>query len=139
MTRLFGSDQASSLQTSIANAISSSSESLVLSQYPEVVEGYRAVYDVIANKILTSDVAVVELLLSTNSPGTVSVQAAIQHPLRYIFRFNLNSLSTQAHDGYSQGRVYINSTSVFDPPVIDPNYFSHSAGRQVQLRDLSRR
>jgi len=108
MTRLFGSDQASSLQTSIADALDSSSESLVPSQYPEVVEGYKTVYDIIANRILTSDVAVVEILLSTNSPGRISVQAAIQHPL-------------------SQGRVYINSTSVFDPPVIDPNYFSHPA------------
>lgn len=32
---------------------------------------------------------------------------------------------------YSQGRVYINSSSVFDAVVIDPQYFSHFAGESI--------
>ncbi|RDB27684.1 Pyranose dehydrogenase 1 [Hypsizygus marmoreus] len=108
ITRLFGTDGAPVLQKLIADGLEDSASKLVPSQSSEVIEGYKAIYNVIANKIMTSDVAVVELLLSTISPGVVSVQAAIQHPL-------------------SQGRLYINSSNPFDKPVIDPQYFSHSA------------
>ena len=34
---------------------------------------------------------------------------------------------------YSQGRVYINSSSVFDTVVIDPQYFSHFAGESISF------
>ena len=72
------------MQTTIAKVLPSSLDliRLVPSQYSEVVEGYKAIYDVIANKILNSDVAVLELLLATQAPKTVSVQAAMQHPFR---------------------------------------------------------
>jgi choline dehydrogenase len=138
LTHLVGPAQASSMQNSIRNATLVSSETLVPSRYPEVVEGYKTVYGVIANKILNSSVAVIELLLGTNSPRVVSVQAAIQHPLRYKFRFDFWSLISRAHDDDSQGRVYINSSSVFDPPIIDPNYLSHKAGKQVQSQGWNR-
>jgi hypothetical protein len=84
ITRLFGPERAVSMQMSIANALQSSADRLVPTRYSEVVEGYKVVYDVIANTILKSDVAVAELVLSTNSPKTVSVQLAFQHPLRRV-------------------------------------------------------
>jgi hypothetical protein len=70
------------MQISIQNATLASSETLVPSRYHEVIEGYKTVYGVIANKILNSSVAVIELLMGTNGANVVSVQAAIQHPLR---------------------------------------------------------
>ncbi|KAF9456272.1 mala s 12 allergen [Collybia nuda] len=109
LTRLFESgDAAAAFQTSLSSGLSNFSADLVPSNSPEVVEGYKKINDVIVNKILNTDLAVVELLLATNSPGVVSVQAAIQHPL-------------------SQGRLYINTSSAFDPPIIDPQYFTHPA------------
>ncbi|KAH6901674.1 mala s 12 allergen [Coprinopsis sp. MPI-PUGE-AT-0042] len=50
--------------------------------------------------------AEIEMLMSLISPGSISIQSALQHP-------------------FSRGRLYINSTNPFDPIVIDPNYFSH--------------
>ncbi|KAG5651441.1 hypothetical protein H0H81_008645 [Sphagnurus paluster] len=84
ITRLFGTDGAAGFQKFIADGRDESARTLVPSQYPEVVEGYKAIYDTIANKILTSEVAVIELLLATNTPGQIGVQAALQHPLRYV-------------------------------------------------------
>lgn len=85
LTRLFeSSEAAAAFQISVANGLSNVSSELIPSTSPEVIEGYKTINDVIANKILNTDLAVVELLLATNSPGIVSVQAAIQHPLRYV-------------------------------------------------------
>jgi choline dehydrogenase-like flavoprotein len=50
----------------------------------------------------------IELLLSINAPGTIAVQAALQQPM-------------------SHGRLYINSSSIWDNPIVDPQYFSHPA------------
>jgi len=47
--------------------------------------------------------------------GSIAIQAALQHP-------------------FSQGRLYINSSSPFDYPVIDPQYLSHPADI-VMLRE----
>lgn len=117
ITRLFGTDGAAGFQKFIADGRDESARTLVPSQYPEVVEGYKAIYDTIANKILTSEVAVIELLLATNTPGQIGVQAALQHPL-------------------SMGRLYISSSSAFDAPVIDPNYFSHSADLTIMREGI---
>jgi hypothetical protein len=68
---------------------------MMRSRYPEVTEGYKAFHDVIANKILKSDVAVLELLLTTNAPKMVSVRTA-QRPLRYPFISTL-SFPPDAH------------------------------------------
>ncbi|TFY67273.1 hypothetical protein EVJ58_g1731 [Rhodofomes roseus] len=97
----------------IAAAVDTSAASLVPSQYSEVVEGYKAIYNLTAQKFLTSSVGHMEMLLSYTGAGAdnqeiVAVQAALQHP-------------------FSQGRLYISSSSVFDAPVIDPNYLSHEA------------
>ncbi|KAH6881013.1 mala s 12 allergen [Coprinopsis sp. MPI-PUGE-AT-0042] len=72
-----------------------------------VAEGYKAIQSTLLEKIYP-EVGLVELLYSLNSPSAMIIQAAIQQPL-------------------SQGRISINSTSIFDPPVLDPKYFSHPA------------
>ena len=97
-------------QNQILDALNTSSETLVPSQYPEVVEGYKAIYQTLATQFLP-DIAQVEMLMSVMSAGTVTIQAALQHP-------------------FSAGRVYITSTNPFDPIVIDPQYYSHFAGTQ---------
>lgn len=75
----------------------------------QVLEGFKAIYTAISDKIFMSTVAQVEILFNLNIPGQIQVQAAIQHPL-------------------SQGRIWINTNSAFDAPSIDPQYFSHWAG-----------
>ncbi|KAG6909527.1 hypothetical protein DXG01_017084 [Tephrocybe rancida] len=117
MTRLFGTEGAPSFQGWIADSLEDSADNLVPSEYPEVREGYKAIYDTIANKIMNTEVAVIELLLASNTPGQVGVQAAIQHPL-------------------SQGRLYINSSSAFDAPIIDPQYFTHSADLTIMREGI---
>ena len=82
--------------------------SLVPSTDSTVIEGYKAIYQSYVDKVWP-DSGLVEILFSINSPGTITIQAAIQTPL-------------------SQGRLFINSSSIFDPPVIDPWYFSNPAG-----------
>ncbi|EAU81159.1 mala s 12 allergen [Coprinopsis cinerea okayama7 len=71
----------------------------------EVDEGYRTIYQTLVDKVYP-EAGLVEMLYSINAAGRIIVQAAIQTPL-------------------SQGRLSINSTSIFDPPVVDPKYFSH--------------
>ncbi|PCH36474.1 GMC oxidoreductase [Wolfiporia cocos MD-104 SS10] len=97
----------------IADAVNTNAASLVPSQYSEVVEGYKAIYNITAQKLLTSSVGQMEILLSLTGAGqydqqVVSVQAALQHP-------------------FSQGRLYINSSDAFDYPIINPQYLSHNA------------
>jgi len=76
-------------------------------------------YEVAATKFFGSDgnggvegargVAQLEMLMSVISPGSVSVQAAMQHP-------------------YSIGRLWINTTDPFQEVLIDPGYYTHPAG-----------
>lgn len=101
------------------SAIDTSATSLVPSTDPTVIEGYKAIYNATAN-FLNSPAGQIEILLSLTGTAqagdrSVAIQAALQHP-------------------FSQGRIYITSANAFDPPVIDPNYFSHSAD-QVMLRE----
>ncbi|KAF4611184.1 hypothetical protein D9613_007289 [Agrocybe pediades] len=103
-------------QQQIKDARDESSRTLVASQYPEVVEGYKAIYDTIADKFLP-DVPQLELLMSLISPSQVSIQAAMQHP-------------------YSVGRTYINSSDPFVPVVIDPQYYSHFADMTIMRQGV---
>ncbi|KAJ2926788.1 hypothetical protein H1R20_g10294, partial [Candolleomyces eurysporus] len=91
---------------------------LIPSTDPAVVEGYKAIYQSYVDKIIP-EAGLVEILFSINSPGVITVQAALQTPL-------------------SQGRLYINSSSVFDPPVIDPWYFSHPADAIILRQALKK-
>lgn len=86
-----------------------------------VLAGYKAVYEVAANKLITSSSGQVELLLALTGTSagsqTISVQAALQRP-------------------FSHGRLYINSSNPFDPPVIDPNYLAHPSDLVVLREGL---
>jgi choline dehydrogenase-like flavoprotein len=82
----------------------------VPSSDPTVQAGFKAVYTVSAQNLLTTGSGQVELLLSLTGSGlasnSITVQAALQRP-------------------FSHGRLYINSSNPFDPPVIDPNYLAN--------------
>ncbi|PBK86979.1 GMC oxidoreductase [Armillaria gallica] len=77
-----------------------------------IVSGYEATFKTITETFYPSADPQIELLFSLNSAGSVIIQAALQHPL-------------------SRGQITINSTSPFDSPVIDPNYFAHWADRDI--------
>ncbi|GBE89411.1 GMC oxidoreductase [Sparassis latifolia] len=113
---LLGSSAASSLYTSIANSLESSASTLVPSQYPEVVEGYKTIYNATLSQF-NSAVGQMEILLALTGDGTIAIQAALQHP-------------------FSQGRIYINTADPFAPAVIDPGYLSHSADVTVMREGL---
>ncbi|CED82443.1 Glucose dehydrogenase/choline dehydrogenase/mandelonitrile lyase (GMC oxidoreductase family) [Phaffia rhodozyma] len=72
--------------------------------------GLTAMYN-ITNRYLTTNVGQMEVLLTelgyVGGTNTVGLQGAFQHP-------------------YTRGTVLINTTSAFDPPLIDPRYYSHS-------------
>lgn len=75
------------MHTAIINDLEQSAATLVPSQYSQVIEGYKAIYNATTN--LTIDSAQLEMLMSVMSPGTIAIQAALQHPLRYILVFGL--------------------------------------------------
>ncbi|KAL0578857.1 hypothetical protein V5O48_003137 [Marasmius crinis-equi] len=112
-TYLFG--DAATFQKQVQDEYSSSVSKAVLTQNSDVVEGYKARYDVISRQIIPSQVGLVELLLNMMGDGSVSIGVALQHPL-------------------SQGRLYINSSSIFDKPQIQANYLAHPAD-VVMLRE----
>ena len=90
---------------SITGAIANSSLTLVPSQYSQVVEGYKAIYESLANAVMPNS-GIVEILFSINSPGAIVIQAALQIPFRYdiaSFSGRLHSnarTAIQAKDGY---------------------------------------
>ncbi|KAJ8078017.1 hypothetical protein PM082_000219 [Marasmius tenuissimus] len=88
------------------------SESLIPSTSPEVLAGAKAIHDVRAKTILPSPVGQIELLFGMMFADSMSIGVGIQQP-------------------FSQGRVYINSASAFDYPVIDPNYLAHPADKTI--------
>ncbi|KAF9264072.1 alcohol oxidase [Marasmius fiardii PR-910] len=112
-TYLFG--DAATFQKQVADQYTGSLSTALTSQDSTIVEGYKARYDVISQKVIPSEVGLVELLLNVMGDGSISIGVALQHPL-------------------SQGRVYINSSSIFDPPLIQPNYLAHPAD-VVMLRE----
>jgi len=107
MSTLFGPNDTSCFRQKIQDAADSSAF-IIPSSDPSVMEGYTVIYNLLVNEFYNNE-AQLELLMALTSPGTVSIQAAIQHP-------------------FSQGRLYINSSDPFQPAVIDPQYYSHFAG-----------
>ena len=92
----------------------------VPSNYSEVIEGFKAIYNATTSTFLLSSLGHVELLLSSNgqkgsSSQTIEIQAALQHP-------------------FSQGRIWITSSDPFVYPSIDPMYLTHEADL-VTLRE----
>ncbi|KAK7043178.1 hypothetical protein VNI00_008532 [Paramarasmius palmivorus] len=103
---LFGGDSGrDEFAQTVANQYSDSL-STVPTQSQEIIEGYRVKYDVLSKTVIPSEVGIVELLLNLMGDGSISIGVAMQHP-------------------FSQGRMYINSSSVFDHPIIEPNYLAH--------------
>ncbi|KAG9092232.1 hypothetical protein FS749_015900 [Ceratobasidium sp. UAMH 11750] len=111
ITDLFG-DWAPTFHQELKMNLTNSVNQLVPSTDERVRRGYQAIYETTMDKLLMSQVGQVELLFSltgtSSGSDTIAIQAALQHP-------------------FSHGRLYINSTDPFDPPVIDPNYLSHDA------------
>jgi choline dehydrogenase len=78
-----GTDAVAEFQAQILDALNASAAALVPSQYPEVAAGYALGYQTLAEEFLP-EVAQVELLLSVMGAGTITVQAAMQHPFRCV-------------------------------------------------------
>lgn len=111
ITTLFGDETGQTWQQNVSNSLSQYSSSLVPSTDSTVVEGYKAIYNAIANTFMLSELGHVEILLSAqgqkgSDSQTITIQAALQHPM-------------------SQGRLYITSSNASVAPTIDPQYFSH--------------
>ncbi|KAG7449844.1 GMC oxidoreductase [Guyanagaster necrorhizus] len=110
LTVLMGSGADTWIQT-VKNDYNTST-SYLPSTDSTIVSGYETTFKTITETYYASEDPQVEILLSLNSAGTVIIQAALQHPL-------------------SRGEITINSTSAFDSPVINPNYFAHWADRDI--------
>jgi choline dehydrogenase len=106
-SRLFNGDAAF---TTFINGIDNSttaSATLAPTNSTAGIAGYKAIYDATLQKIYPNS-GLIEILFSLNAGSQITVQAALQIPL-------------------SQGRQTLKSASVYDQPLIDPNYFSHPA------------
>jgi hypothetical protein len=88
-------------------------QSLIPTTDDTTVAGYKAIYQSYTDKIVP-EAGMVEILYSINSAGRITIQTALQTPM-------------------SQGRLTVNSSSIFDAPVLDPKYFSHPAGTSARL------
>jgi len=115
LSTLMGSpDDAATFQKNVLAGLDTSVTNICPSKDPAVIDGYKVLYNVNAQRFLNSPIAQVELLFFTlgNIGGgdqqTLSIQIALQHP-------------------YSQGRLYITTNDAFDDPALDPQYLSHSA------------
>ncbi|KAJ8481388.1 hypothetical protein ONZ51_g6039 [Trametes cubensis] len=122
ITDLLGPDSAPQFKQQISDALSTSLSSLVPSTSDEVKAGYEAIYNTTLNTFLMSPLGQVEILFAltggqVDGENTVAIQAALQHP-------------------FSQGRIYISSSDPFTPPVIDPQYLSHSADLTILREGL---
>lgn len=115
MSTLFGPNDTSCFRQKIQDAADSSAF-IIPSSDPSVMEGYTVIYNLLVNEFYNNE-AQLELLMALTSPGTVSIQAAIQHP-------------------FSQGRLYINSSDPFQPAVIDPQYYSHFADITIMRQGI---
>lgn len=116
LTTLFGNNvtDASNFQQQVLSAVDSSASNLVPSKDPGVIAGFKAIYTATADKFLNSPLGHVEFLLYATgaagaNPQTIAIQVALQHP-------------------FSHGRLYISTNDPFDYPIIDPQYFSNTAG-----------
>ena len=119
VSNIFQTDDWQSFIKQTTDALESSASTLVPSQDPTVIAGYKAIYNATA-QLLSSPIGQVEILMSLTASAQagdhgIAIQAALQHP-------------------FSQGRLFINSSDPFDYPIIDPAYMSHPADK-VMLRE----
>jgi choline dehydrogenase len=83
-----------------------------------VVEaGFKAIYEVNANQILTKRTGTAEFLMGNNVDGVIRIGVAIQHP-------------------FSQGQIYITSNNPMNYPAIDPRYLSHPTDVTIMRESL---
>lgn len=107
ITDLLG-DYATTYKQQVSDAASTSVSTLCPACDDTVKKGYSAIYNTTLNTLLASPIGQAEILFSLVSSGSISIQAALQHP-------------------FSQGRLYITANDPFTPPAIDPQYLSHSS------------
>ncbi|THH29224.1 hypothetical protein EUX98_g4966 [Antrodiella citrinella] len=112
ITDLFGFDFAPTFEAEVASSLQTSRNTIVPSQYEQVRLGYEAIFNSTL-ALMNSPIGQIELLLSLTGTAvggdqSIAIQAALQHP-------------------FSHGRIYIQTNSTFDYPVIDPQYLTHSA------------
>ncbi|KAK0439937.1 uncharacterized protein EV420DRAFT_1582948 [Desarmillaria tabescens] len=110
LTTLMGDNMTNWIST-VRNEYTAS-EAWIPSTDSTILAGYKSTFDVITQTYYPSSIPQIEILLSLNAANTVTIQAALQHPL-------------------SRGQITLNSTSAFDQPQIDPGYFSHWADRDI--------
>ena len=77
-----------------------------------VIDGYKAIYTMTANTILSSPLGMIELVIGLTTDGVIQIGANLQHP-------------------FSHGQISINSSNPLDYPVINPNYLSHPADVEI--------
>ena len=119
---LLGSNNATKFQQQVLDDLDNSVSTLIPSDDPGVIAGYKALYSANAETMLLSRVGQVELLLFAigkvgTGTQTISIQFALQHP-------------------YSQGRLYITTDDPFDYPTIDPQYLTHWADATLMRQAL---
>lgn len=78
-----------------------------------VQKGLQAQYE-LQKKWLTDETGQLEVILQMwgNSPNSVGIQVALQHP-------------------FSRGTIFINSKNAFVPPTIDPGYLNSAIDQQI--------
>jgi choline dehydrogenase len=74
------------IRTALSNITSTSSDgsttnTMIPTTSLEVVEGYKATYELTATTFFENS-AQIEMLMSVISPGVISIQSALQHPYR---------------------------------------------------------
>ncbi|KAF5327281.1 hypothetical protein D9619_004034 [Psilocybe cf. subviscida] len=106
-SRLFNGDESFATFVSGIDDSTKASATLAPTKSDAGIAGYKTIYDTVLQKFYPTS-GLVEILFSINAGKQIAVQAALQLPL-------------------SQGRQTLQSSSVYDAPLIDPNYFSHPA------------
>lgn len=106
-SRLFNGDDSFATFISGIDDSTNASATLAPTKSDAGITGYKTIYDTILQKLYPTS-GIIEILFSINAGKEIAIQAALQLPL-------------------SQGRQTLQSSSVYDPPLIDPNYFSHPA------------
>lgn len=114
-----------SLQQNEAAAISASS------QDPTVQAGYKAQYEYLTNSIFNSNAGLVEMLFSLTGNGQTGQPLVPGHPGR-----NSIGLQVALQHPLSRGNIQITSNSVFDKPLINPNYFQQGLDTAVLRQAL---
>ncbi|KAF9477068.1 mala s 12 allergen [Pholiota conissans] len=113
---LFGGTDSFNTFMSGIESSETSAATLVPSKDQTVIDGYKAIYDTTMKEAYPAT-GLLEILLSINAANNIAVQVANQQPL-------------------SAGRIYINSSSIYDQPLIDPQYFSHPADITVMRQGI---